>query len=118
MSQPDDRWTREEWIAGARAEIEREGIHVEISDDVLWEAMTSPLREQMRRYRQVEARLGKSAAQTAAALHRFVEAIEEQPQMYWCPRDYCGWTGSRRPTGGACPECLLGNDERVMVIEG
>lgn len=74
-------WTREEWIAGARAEIEREGIHVEISDDELWEAMISPLREQMRRYRQVEARLGEAAEKTAEALRRFVEAIERGEAM-------------------------------------
>jgi hypothetical protein len=38
-----DRWTSEEWATGLRAEIERDGVPVNISDEELLEAAFSPL---------------------------------------------------------------------------
>lgn len=68
--------TREQIIASVRAEIEREGIHVAISDDELWEALISPLRSAYLEHLRGLARLGVATRRTNAALERLLAALD------------------------------------------
>lgn len=69
--------TRAEMVAALRAEIERDGVHVAISDDELWEAAVSPLREARLRHLAALADLGPRAERSAAAMKRLADTLAD-----------------------------------------
>lgn len=71
-------WTRDELIAAIRAEIERDGVHVEVTDDELWHAIASPLQEARLRALESLAALKIPAERASAALDRLADALHRE----------------------------------------
>lgn len=71
-----DRWTREEFAAALRAEIERDGVPCYVSDGDLLEAYFSPLRRAHIRWLRAYAALGKPAQEAADAITKLRETIQ------------------------------------------